>query len=138
MNQAADPKPSRPAIICILIFISCCFLSTARLLVRTPLPARLHDQNAVAQRSDLRFSSLKQALPERAVVGYIGEPGNAALGDYYLAQYALAPVIVENSTNHPFVVGNFPHLAPPSDIENLRLLRDFGSGVLLYASKGNR
>ncbi len=34
--------------------------------------------------------------------------GAAALGDYYLAQYALAPLVVDHSTNHALVVGNFP------------------------------
>ncbi len=67
-------------------------------------------------------------------MGYIGEPGPAANGDYYLTQYALVPLIVERSTEHPFVIGNFPHSTPPMP-DNLRLIRNFGHGVLLFAAK---
>ena len=74
------------------------------------------------------------------MTGYLGESGAAALGDYYLAQYALAPLVVDHSVNHALVVGNFPSstggapAALPSD--HLQLVQDFGDGVLLFANKG--
>ena len=128
--------------IAFLIFILGCMLSTARIVWDAPRPNSPPDSaQGVGRRSDQRFAALKTSLPERGVVGYLGEPGAAGLGDYYLAQYALAPVVVDYSPNHPLVVGNFPRspavspaLGPPS--ENLRLVKDFGDGVLLLANEG--
>lgn len=120
-----------------LVFVLCCLVSTARVVWDIPTLNRPPDAaQGVGRRSDQRFAALKASLPERGVIGYVGEPGAAALGDYYLAQYALAPLVVEHSPDHPFVVGNFPSppALPPS--ENLQLLKDFGDGVLLFANQG--
>ena len=138
----APDQRARRITIGALIFILCCLLSTARVVWDAPRPSSLPDSaNRIGRRSDLRFASLKASLPERGVVGYVGEPGAAALGDYYLAQYALAPLVVDHSENHPLVVGNFPSppaaspaIRPPS--ENLQLVKDFGDGVILFANKG--
>ena len=123
----------------ISIFVLCCLLSSGRMVVGTPTPGSIKNSpDTVTQRSDQRFAALRAALPERGVVGYAGETGADAVvtADYYLAQYALAPLVVDRSPNHALVVGNFPSGAPaqpPSD--HLRLVKDFGGGVLLYAAK---
>jgi hypothetical protein len=113
------------------LFILGCLLSSARLVVNTPSPRR-RETDVVTQRSDLRFAALRAALPQRGVVGYIGQSHNST-ADYYLAQYALAPLVVDRSANHSLVIGNFPSSPPPLQTEGLRLLRDFGNGVLLFA-----
>jgi hypothetical protein len=124
-----------------LVFILCSLLSTARIVWDAPRLNRPPDSaQRVARRSDHRFAALKASLPERGVIGYVGEPGAAAVGDYYLTQYALAPLVVDHSVNHALVVGNFPSspggvpTASPSD--NLQLVHDFGDGVLLLANHG--
>jgi hypothetical protein len=132
----------RPSVsVVFLVFILCCLLSTARIVWDAPRLNRPPDSaQRVARRSDRRFAALKASLPERGVIGYVGEPGAAALGDYYLTQYALAPLVVDRSPNHALVVGNFPSspvgapAAAPSD--NLQLVQDFGDGVLLLANHG--
>jgi len=96
------------------------------------------DLNQVSQRSDQRFASLKGALPHEGIVGYVGDSG-APPGQYYLAQYALAPLVVEYSANPEWVVGNIPKNHPdPAAIEQLELVRDFGDGVVLFRNKGAR
>ena len=123
-----------------LVFILCSLLSTARIVWDALRLNRPPDSaQRVARRSDQRFAALKASLPERGVIGYVGEPGAAAVGDYYLTQYALAPLVVDHSVNHALVVGNFPPspgvpAASPSD--NLQLVHDFGDGVLLLANHG--
>jgi hypothetical protein len=89
-------------------------------------------EDSVAKDSDERFAALKAALPDRGVVGYIGESGNSGTADYYLAQYALAPLVLENSPNHALVVANFPTARPAGLTANLELVTDFGNGVLLF------
>ena len=124
-----------------LAFMLCCLLSTARIVWDAPRLNRPPDSaQRVARRSEQRFAALKALLPKRGVIGYVGEPGAAALGDYYLTQYALAPLVVDHSLNHALVVGNFPSspggapAASPSG--NLQLVQDFGDGVLLLANRG--
>ena len=141
--QQSSPHLSPRITIASLIFIVCALLSSARLVLDAPRPTRLQDSNRIAQRSDQRFAALKAALPQHAVIGYVGESrtksGGNALSDYYLTQYALAPLVVDDSPNHPLVVGNFPTALPsqpPS--ENLQLVKDFGNGVLLFAQKDAR
>lgn len=128
-------KHSRLAIACVA-FVACSLLSTARLIVDSPTPAKIKQHSHdVANRSDLRFAALKAALPARGVVGYIGEPGPLARGDYYLAQYALAPLVVDDSQHHAIVIGNFPNSTPAVTRDELRRVRDFGAGVLLLSGK---
>ena len=100
--------------------------------MRAPATAQDADENI--QRSGQRFAALRDALPKRGVIGYIG-PSEDGLGYYYLAQYALAPLVVDHSSNHVLVIGNFPHSAPPQLPDNLKLVKDFGGGVLLFANK---
>lgn len=122
-----------PITVTTLIFIVCCLLSTVRIVKEAPTPAHLHD-DVVARRSDRRFSALKAELPGRGIVGYVGESGNSSAADYYLAQYALAPLVVDNSPNHSLVVGNFPTSPLRATPDDLQLVKDFGNGVLLFAN----
>ena len=114
----------------VLIFVCGCLLSSARLVLEAP---RGQIPDDVARRSDLRFAALKAALPTAGVVGYVGSSADS-IGYYYLAQYALAPLVLEHSVNHPLIVGNFPSSAAQLPA-NLEVLRDFGNGVLLLATK---
>lgn len=86
--------------------------------------------------STRRFEGLRRILPSRGVVGYIGYGGQDTSGTemYYLAQYALAPVIVDRSPDHPLVVVNFPVPVPPADRfvpPGYSIKADLGNGVLL-------
>ena len=121
----------------ILLFALCCVLSTIRILRQAPNPAHL-DPDDISKRSDQRFAAVKPHLPTNGVIGYLGESGNSSTPDYYLTQYALAPLVVDRSTHHGIVIGNFP-LLPPSDVPpNLRLIEDLGDGVLLFAGEDSR
>jgi hypothetical protein len=105
------------------------------MLVQSPRTAEDAAENQ--RRSGRRFAALREALPQRGVIGYIGQSQDS-VGYYYLAQYALAPLVLDFSQNHPLVVGNFP-TAPPQNLPvNLKLLRDFGNGVLLLANEDAR
>lgn len=118
------------------IFTLACLLSSARLVVGTLTPTR--EVPDAQQRAGQRFAGLREALPKRGVVGYIGPTESSALGYYYLAQYALAPLVVDLTINHPLVIGNFPNSQPERVPASLALVRDFGDGVLLFANKDAR
>lgn len=114
----------------VLVFVLGCLLSSARLAIEAP---RGHVPDEVARQSGLRFAAIKAALPTRGVVGYLGAPGDS-IEYYYLTQYALAPLVVDRSLNHPLIVGNVP-LSPTELPPDIEVLRDFGNGVLLLARK---
>jgi hypothetical protein len=130
MHEISTKFPSR-MVTATALFILGSLASSARLLVDRPSPRR-RETDLVTQRSDLRFAALRPVLPKRGVVGYVGESDDST-ADYYLAQYALAPLVVDRSANHPLVIGNFPSSPLPLQTKGLRLVRDFGSGVLLFA-----
>jgi len=119
-----------------LVFILCCFLSIVRVVTDAPNPTRLHTDD-IAKRSDQRFAALRAVLPPRGVVGYVGASGNVGVRDYYLTQYALVPVVVDHSLNHPLVIANFPNSPLPTSVlsDHLQLVRDLGDGVLLLANQ---
>ena len=138
----ARPQHQRRITITVALTLLLCLLSSLRAVLEAPRPSQLKAmRGAVAQRSDLRFAELRRALPERGVVGYVGEAGESEVDDYYLAQYALAPLVVERSQDHPLVIGNFPAsqpASPPAKVKGLVLVRDFGNGVLLLAKEDNK
>lgn len=131
-----SPRSHHCVAIVVPIFLFACLLSSARLIGDAPL-RRLHSPDAVSMRSDQRFAVLKQLLPDHGVVGYLGDSADAT-ADYYLTQYALAPLVVEHSINHPLIVGNFPSSRPDLAAHRLRIIRDFGSGVLLLAPQDQK
>jgi len=138
MQLPQSTESASPRAKCAILFLTlCCLLSTIRILRDAPNPAHL-SQDDVSKRSDQRFAAVKTHLPATGVIGYIGESGDSSIPGYYLTQYALAPLVVERSTHHAIVIGNFP-LSPPSNLPpNLRLVEDFGSGVLLLAGEDAR
>jgi hypothetical protein len=133
-SPAHDRLPFRQTIAA-LIFILCSLLSSGRVLrdARTPAHAKKGAID-ISQRSDERFATVKMSLPQRGVIGYIGEPGALARGDYYLAEYALVPLVVNDSPNHPLVLANFPDAPLPAPA-HMQLMEDFGNGVALFANK---
>jgi hypothetical protein len=92
-----------------------------------------------------RFQGVRAALPARGVVGYLGRTDTAGrtpaerdasslldFKHYLLAQYALAPVVLIESTEPDFVVGNFDRGRAPSTPAGFRIERDFGHGLVLF------
>ena len=92
-----------------------------------------------------RFENLKKVLPEHGAVGYIT---NNQLDNmryifeeskrYYLAQYALVPVVVEYGNKNRLVIGNFTDSADSADAlkkTRLSVVRDFGNGVVLLENR---
>jgi hypothetical protein len=135
MHQTSA-RPSTCALTAVLIFALGFVVSSARLISDAPV-SQINSVDDVSRRSDQRFAELKGLLPEHGVVGYIGDSTDP-IADYYLTQYALAPLVVEHSLKHPLIVGNFPSSPARVAEYNLRIIRDFGNGVLLLAPEGDK
>lgn len=101
-----------------------------------------------------RFDVVRGMLPPNGVVGYVGDPlkledgspNGAALRNWYLAQYALAPVVLSTSQgDHPLLI--MDKSGPPDSafvgnggfaIQELGFgnkILDFGNGVKLLSNE---
>jgi len=99
-----------------------------------------------------RMESLKASLPSISSVGYVTTVENEKLfsleksfrdveflAQFIVTQYALTPVFVYNSPDHPVVVGVFLSGPPdPAFLRRYRLVpkKDMGDGVILFERRG--
>jgi len=85
-----------------------------------------------------RFEGVKEVVEPYSVVGYLYR-GDIDIRNYYLTQYAMAPLVVANNPNMPLVIGNFGKVTPRF-LKNIihpryRIIKDFGNGVMLLKKK---
>lgn len=84
-----------------------------------------------------RFRGVRESMPPRGTFGYISDVTERSedRSALFLTQYALAPLVLRESTDLPVVVGNF-HRGLPSQEEirqkGLQALFDSGKGIVLY------
>ena len=89
-----------------------------------------------------RFEGLEKILPPHGIVGYISDkpitsytwmPDAEIIAQYYLTQYAVAPVVVDNSIERKLVIGNFHKrdISLPQD-KKFTVIEDLGNGVVLF------
>ena len=83
-----------------------------------------------------RFAAVKKMLPERGVICYAPDPHIEAgtAKDYFLAQYALAPLVLRTSGGCDLLITDYPDNLPrttttPADY---LLVENFGNGVALF------
>jgi hypothetical protein len=121
--------------VCALLLAVCTLLSLVNYLLRGNWSVgadavTLHEQ---------RFARLRSVLPPQVTtVGYVSDPpiirGDvAASKEYVLTLYALAPVVVDLTSEHRYVVGNSTAISRRfPDNPHLIMERDFGDGVFLF------
>ena len=97
--------------------------------------------NDILNAGPKRFRGVIAMLPAEAVVGYISDiPNSSPESNLWIlgARYALAPRLIVRHTNaqkEDWVLGNFFKPMDLVQIErenHLKLVRDFGSGVLVF------
>jgi hypothetical protein len=99
-------------------------------------PARSQQDGISAY--ERRFDELRPVLPDSGAVGYLGDPGPTGpsailhFRRYLLAQYSLAPVLLIESTEPEFVIGNFEAGAIHRTPTGFRVVRHFCDGVMLF------
>jgi len=117
----------------ITVLMSAALLSSYALLKRTrPLPQSAGRDEVSAY--EVRFVRLKQFLPGNGTVCYVPDytSSETAKKDFFLARYALAPLVVRNVPDCDPLIGDFPSRAPASALSNkYTVLEDFGNGLLL-------
>jgi hypothetical protein len=91
---------------------------------------------------DGRFAALRGMLPTKGVIGYMTDPETPpadvnAQAEFHLTQYALAPILVVNSPQQRFVVGNFHKVVTTGSLRDrgFKTVREFGRGIVLLENE---
>jgi len=124
-------------IICIISLAIISYMPVFRDFILFPKKVR------VEAISEQRFKLAKQMLPEHGVIGYWSDCSNMhdynCIAQFYIAQYALSPLILDRSAKQPFILGNFSNAGNNQREWNgsvIKLLMDSGNGVKLYLMDG--
>jgi len=110
------------------------FLNLSMLLGMLAFPEQLRKDISEYEK---KYEKLREVLPVNGVVGYISDDQkDENAGRYYIAQYALAPIIVTRSLDHKIIIGNFRTSSPKSEIcekYGLVTVKDFGNGLIIFS-----
>lgn len=87
--------------------------------------------------NERRMDAVRRALPQHGLIGYLGEKQRAAVhvsGNYYLTQYALAPLVLDFNSTLPTIVlvNNAEDQTLRAVDSGLELKTDFGNGVKMF------
>jgi hypothetical protein len=99
---------------------------------------------------DKRLRKIRPLLPDYGVVGYLADwdiPGGTFGSsdqevEFLLAQYTVAPVILERGKAHPVIMGNFSDNGDPAKLQNvqealgIRLTQPYSNEVNLFEGVG--
>lgn len=89
-----------------------------------------------------RLAGVTQTVPANAIVGYLSDMhdgSTVALAMFNSARYTLAPRLLVEGTDRDFVLGNFAKPADWNTVASehgLKVVRDFGNGVVLFNKAG--
>src|SRR5215471_7224245 len=123
------------ALLILLVFVSDAYFALATHIFShiTTIPS---DEVSLYER---RLETLKQILPQRAFLGYVGDTDDLRvelfMKRYVLTQYILAPLIIIRRADLPIVIGDFHDTHSYAVIpkrNGLVLIRDLGNGVQLF------
>ncbi len=126
----------------IISIISCAMISYLpffRVFLALPEVLRANDVSRYVQ----RFEAARRMLPKHGVIGYRSDCSDITnyncLEGFYLAQYAVSPIILDRSPKHALILGNYSDARTnqrESDDDDVNLLMDSGNGVKMYLLDG--
>jgi hypothetical protein len=130
-----------------MLLISLCALGNARVLPRALRPWREAPQPSAPQLFAARFEPLGPLLPAQGVTGFIIDAAHTDRevphpdARLFLAQYALAPRLLECSARHPLVIvdSDQPDALPEIAARgNWTLVAALPSGVKLFRTPSGK
>jgi hypothetical protein len=126
------PRVRRTRLAASLLALVAVFLSGQLLVYSIGRWATSSHVDAVS-RHEARLRSLRAVLPARGEVGYVAS-GADPVGRLYLAQYALAPVVLRPGAERELVVVDADDAMPAARLAasgRFDVVRDFGAGLVL-------
>lgn len=117
----------------LILLIGGALLSSYKLLKQSP-PLSSRPGSDEVSAYEARFARARQVLPQHGLICYVPDfnSSDAAKKDFFLARYALAPLVVRAAPDCDPLIADFPSGLPPSFLDrHYVVLEDFGYGVLL-------
>lgn len=120
----------------VLLLLFYCLSQNVALLARSILGFVHGDHRDPVTAFENRFTNLHHTVVHTRRVGYVtdipqDQPALWFQG-YFLTQYTLSPTIVDNSTTHSLIIGNYSDASAFREAR-LPLLVDYGHGVVLLS-----
>jgi len=140
-NETARMLPPQRRIRAATLLIAICALGSARALPRALQLAQADPKPDATAALVARFEAIKAHVREQTSLGYLSDARHldprrsALLKRLSLAQFALAPRIVERTTNREFVIfdSDRPEATPDiATLEGWKLVADLQNGVKLF------
>ena len=122
----------------VILLVGAALFSSYRLLKGTSALSQKTGTDEVTA-YEARFAPARQVLPQYGMVCYVPDytSSDVAKKDFFLARYALAPLVVRNVPDCDPLIADFPGGAPASFLNGrYAVLRDLGHGVLLLKRNG--
>jgi hypothetical protein len=122
----------------VLLLLVLALLSAVYGILRADIFSSADDAGDDGIEYQTRFDSFKAVLPERGIVGYIGDTQNDRRLERRrarLTQYSLAPLVMAKSAAFPLVIGDFHDQGSERSLlqaNGLKLLIDAGNGARLF------
>jgi hypothetical protein len=124
----------RIAFVIVSMIICTLFLNLGMLMGMLAFPEQLTRDISEHEK---KYEKLREILPVNGIVGYISDDQkDENAGRYYIAQYALAPMIVTRSLDQKIIIGNFRTSSPKSEIcekYGLVTVKDYGNGLTIFS-----
>jgi len=138
-------KPKILALIGLLFILSMASLSSRRFMNIVMNNSEVTQAGTdIVSEMTKKAECLQDFMPKKGIVGYlVNREGPLPLHTidkteiqyYHLTQYALSPVVIEDSLDHEYIVG---HLNNPDELGDiitrfrLSVIKDCGNGLLLF------
>lgn len=129
----------RRSVLVPLVMMAFATASTTRFLSGTIERYRHRSPNTVGV-PDAAISRLRSTVPEGEALGFISDGTDPEIVGkrLYGVTYSLAPLLVENTANRRFVIGDFRSISNiPISLgqHRLRVVQDLGNGLFLLAAQ---
>lgn len=122
-----------------ILLVAALYSALGFLLDAIKIDRKTFDDSSPTSTYARRFEAVRKELPPKGRAGYITDmakdPGDL---EFQLTQYALSPLVLEKSKTPRYIVGNMVK-APTAeflDAQGLMMVKDYGSGVILFEKKG--
>ena len=122
----------------LILLLGGALLSSYKLLQQSP-PLSSRPAADEVSKYEARFTRARQVLPQHGVICYVPDfnSSDAAKRNFFLARYALAPLVVRTVPDCDPLIADFPSGLPSSFLDHRYAeLEDFGHGVLLLKRNG--
>lgn len=151
-NMSILLKKAYPVFIALSVFLLICISISSSYLTFQKTSKDVAETNVeeMVTAWEKRQRKIRLLLPDNGVIGYLAdwdipEYESGAKDqevEFILAQYTVAPLVLERGTNHELILGNFSDDGDPlklqhiQDVFGIRLIHKYSNELFIFKGKG--